>query len=175
VGNRDVSVVLKELRDDVGYWVSKGRYNKVRLLRDGKQVLGDIPVGALLAAEVAGFAWAGALRTALVNVAGRLLFKVELINDAKEHLDAARNHYARGDLDEAEAETVRAVKVDSRMADGYLLLGTLAKVRGKQDEALRHFRKAKDLDPHGDVGREAETAGRRLDPGFGGGPGPDDP
>ncbi len=163
---KDAGVVLGQLKDDVGYWVQKGRYNKVRLSREGKQVLPDIPVAALMAVEVAGFAWAGLLRTALVNVAGRLLFKVELINDAAEHLEAARTHYAKGDLDEAEAETVRALKVDPRMPDGFLMLGTLAKVRGKNEEALRHFQKARDLDPHGETGRRAEEQGRRLDPSF---------
>lgn len=167
LAGRDVAEALGKLRDDVGYWVQKGRYNKVRLTRDGKQVLPDIPVGAIMAVEVAGLAWAGVLRTALVNVAGRLLFRVELINDAAEHLVAARDHYVRGDLDEAEAETVRALKVDPRLADGFLLLGTLAKVRGKPDEALRHFQRAHDLDPHGEIGRQAETQARKLDGGGG--------
>jgi tetratricopeptide (TPR) repeat protein len=147
--------------------VQKGRFNKVRVSREGKQVLPDIPVGALMAVEVAGLAWAGLLRTAVVNVAGRLLFKVELINDAAEHLAAARLHYAKGDLEEAEAEAVRALKVDGRLAEGYLMLGTLAKVRGKAEEALRHFQRARDLDPHGETGRQAETQARKLDPEFG--------
>jgi len=163
---KDLNQKLLNIKDDIGYWVQKGRFNKVRVSKDGKKVLPDIPVGALLAAEVATLAWAGALRTAIVNVAGRLLFKVELINDAQEHLTAAKGHYAKGDLDEAEAEAVRCVKVDGRLPEAFLLLGTLAKVRGNRDEALRHFRKARDLDPHGDIGRQAETAGRRLDPDF---------
>lgn len=167
LANKDVGAALTELGNDVGYWVRKGRYNKVRVTREGKNVLPDIPVGAIMAAELATLAWAGPLRTALVNVAGRLMFKVELINDAQEHLAAAREHYARGDLNEAETEAVRALKVDGRLPDGFLLLGTLAKVRGNPQEALAHFQKARDLDPHGPVGRHAESAGRRLDPNFG--------
>jgi tetratricopeptide (TPR) repeat protein len=167
VAGRDVGEVLAELRDDVTYWVQKGRYNKVRILRDGKPVLPDIPVGAILAVEAASMVWLGALRTVVVNLAGRLLFSVEMINDAQEHLVAARAHYDRGDLDEAEAEAVKALKVDSRLPDAFLFLGTCAKLRGKKDEALRHFTAAKDLDPHGPVGREADTQARRIDPSFG--------
>ncbi|MEW5850127.1 MAG: tetratricopeptide repeat protein [Myxococcota bacterium] len=166
VAGRDVGEVLAELRSDVTYWVQKGRYNKVRVLRNGKQVVPDIPVGAILALEAASMAWAGVLRTAVVNLAGRLLFKVELVNDAETHLQAAKGHYERGDLDEAEAEAVRALKVDSRYADAFLLLGTMAKVRGRKDEALQHLRKARDLDPHGEVGRNAEQQARKLDPDF---------
>lgn len=169
LGGKDVGAAVDKMRSDVGYWMQRGRYNKVRLTREGKSVIPDIPVGALMAAEIATLAWAGPLRTALVNVAGRLLFKVELINDAQEHLNAAREHYARGDLNEADTECVRALKVDPRMADGYLLLGTLAKVRGNTQEALRHLQRAHDLDPHGPVGRQAETAGRKIDPDFGAG------
>lgn len=170
VAGKDLGVVMAELKDDISYWVQKGRYNKVRVLRNGKPVLPDIPVGAVLALEAASLAWAGALRTAVVNVAGRLLFKVELINDAAEHLAAARTHYEKGDLDEAEAEAVKALKVDSRYPDAFLLLGITAKVRGKKEEALRHFRVAKDLDPHGEVGRNAESQARKLDPDFGNNP-----
>jgi len=67
------SAAMAKLKDNVEYWVARGRYNKVRVKRGGKAVLPDIPVGALFAVEAATFFWTGLLRAALVNVVGRAL------------------------------------------------------------------------------------------------------
>jgi hypothetical protein len=82
VTGKSAAEAMGKLKNNVEYWVTRGRYNKVRVKRNGKAVLPDIPVGALVAVEAATFFWTGLLRAALVNVVGRAFFEVELINEA---------------------------------------------------------------------------------------------
>ena len=70
VASENVADALGTLKDQIEYWASRGRYNKVRIKRKGKPVLPDIPVGALLAFEAATFFWTGLLRAAIANVVG---------------------------------------------------------------------------------------------------------
>src|SRR5512145_2211427 len=63
-----VEATLQKIRDEVSHWAKKGRYTKVRFKFRGKQLLPDLPLAAVVAAEGLAFYWAGILRTLLVTV-----------------------------------------------------------------------------------------------------------
>jgi tetratricopeptide (TPR) repeat protein len=155
---------LAKLRDNVAYWVARGRYNKVRIKRGGKAVLPDIPVGALIAVEAATFFSTGLLRAALVNVVGRALFEVELVNEAEGFYKKGLEHFLAGDVADAEKLFTRALEVDDRFARAHLQMGVLRKVQGNTTAAVRHFERVLELDRHSDAGREAKVHLTKLRP-----------
>jgi tetratricopeptide (TPR) repeat protein len=162
VVGENVSEAMTQLRDKVQYWVDRGRYNKVRVKRNGKPVLPDIPVGALMAFEAATFFWTGLLRGAIVNVVGRVFFEVELINEAEEHYKRGLEHFLAGDLEDAEECLERALRIDERYPRAHLQLGVLRKLQGRKEDARAHFENAIAYDTGGDTGREAEVHLKKL-------------
>lgn len=162
VTGKNAAEAMVKLKDNVGYWVARGRYNKVRVKRAGKAVLPDIPVGALVAFEAATFFWTGLLRAALVNVVGRAFFEVELINEAEEHYKKGLEHFLAGDIEDADKHLTKALDVDERYAKAHLQMGVLRKMQGKKKEALVHFERAIVLDPHSDAGKEAKVHRKRM-------------
>ncbi|MDP2345770.1 MAG: hypothetical protein Q8O67_32805 [Deltaproteobacteria bacterium] len=164
VTGKNAAEAMVKLKDTVGYWVSRGRYNKVRVKRGGKAVLPDIPVGALVAFEAATFFWTGLLRAALVNVVGRAFFEVELINEAEEHYKKGLEHFLAGDIDDAEKHLTKSLEVDERYAKAHLQMGVLRKMQGKKTEALAHFERTLALDPHSDAGKEAKLHKKKMTP-----------
>jgi len=157
-----VAQAMAQLVEEAQYWIKRGRYNKVRVSRNGKPLLPDIPVGALLAIEAATFFWTGLLRGALVNIAGRVLFEVELINDAKEHLTLGRRHFLDGDLDEAWREMEQALAIDDRDPEIHIAFASLLKARGDRGGAIAHFQRGLNLDPDGQFGAEATRQLEKL-------------
>lgn len=163
VVGENVSEAMAQLKNQVQYWADRGRYNKVRIKRAGKPVLPDIPIGALMALEAATFFWSGLLRGAVVNVVGRVLFEVELINEAEEHYKRGLEHFLAGDLADAAECLERALRIDERYPRAHLQLGVLRKVQGDRAAARKHFRAAVESDAGGDTGREAEIHLKKLD------------
>jgi tetratricopeptide (TPR) repeat protein len=147
---------LAALKANVGYWLARGRYHKVRIKRGGKPVLPDIPVGALVALEAATFLATGPLRAAVVNVVGRALFEVELINEAEGFYRTGLEHLLAGDLADAERDFLRALAVDDRFVRAHLQMGVLRKMQGRKADAVAHFERVVHLDRHSDAGREAK-------------------
>ena len=162
VASENVSEVMDKLRGNVQYWVDRGRYNKVRIKRQGKPVLPDIPVGALMAFEAATFFWSGLLRGVIVNVVGRAFFEVELINEAEEHYKRGLENFLGGDLDEANASLEKALRIDPRYARAHLQLGVVRKMQGRKAEAQAHFEEAIVHDEKRDVRKEAEIHLKRM-------------
>ncbi len=157
VASENVSEAMGQLKNQVEYWVDRGRYNKVRVKRNGKPVLPDIPVGALMAFEAATFFWTGLLRGAVVNVVGRVFFEIEMINEAEEHYKRGLEHFLAGDLEDADQCLAKALRIDERYPRAHLQLGVLRKLQGRRDEARKHFEAAVRFDKGGDTGREAEV------------------
>lgn len=162
VTGKSAAEAMGKLKNNVEYWVSRGRYNKVRVKRGGKAVLPDIPVGALVAVEAATFFWTGLLRAALVNVVGRAFFEVELINEAEEHYKKGLEHFLAGDIDDADKHLGKALEIDNRYAKAHLQMGVLRKMQGKKAEGLEHFEKCIALDPHSDAGKEAKVHRKKM-------------
>ena len=155
VGGENAQEAFENIKEQVQYWVARGRYSKVRIKRNGKQLGPDIPVAALLAFEAATFFGAGILRGALMHVVGRVFFEVELINEAEEHHGEGVSLFLAGDLEGAQKCFEKAIAVDQRYAPAHLQMGVLCKVKNELEQAERAFEAAHRLDPEGATGQEA--------------------
>ncbi|MBI2378372.1 MAG: hypothetical protein HYV07_30515 [Deltaproteobacteria bacterium] len=138
--------------------VDRGRYRKVRISRNGKPLLPDIPVAAAAALQAASMYGAGIGRVLAVNVGARFLFDVEVVNEADKFLERGRAALLDGDLDTAEESLLTAVRVDDGHAEAFLQLGVLFRLRGRRTDAKRSFEHAIELDEvGGDVARRARA------------------
>ncbi len=159
---KNAGEVMEALRDNVQYWVDRGRYNKIRVKRKGKAVLPDIPIGALMAFEAATFFWTGLLRGVLVNVVGRAFFEVEMINEAEEHYQQGLEAYLAGDLPVAETALDKALSIDPRYARAHLQMGIVRKLQGRKEDAVMHFEEAIIHGEREKTRREAEAHLKRI-------------
>ncbi len=133
----------------------RGRYRKVRVTRKGKQVLPDIPIAAVAAAEVASVYGAGLARVLAVNIGTRFLFDVEIVNEADRYFKVGVERFLEGDLERSEEALLKAVRIDDTHAESYLQLGVLYRMRGEFEQALQVLERARRLDDAGDVGKKA--------------------
>ncbi|WNG14068.1 tetratricopeptide repeat protein [Cystobacter fuscus] len=155
---------LNKLRGEVIHWANKGRYTKVRFKFRGKQLLPDLPIAAVAAAEGLTFYWGGILRALIVTVAGGSLLQVELVNDADKRVQAGKEALLAGDLDEALAAFREALAMDRDNGGAHLNVGVALKLKGDREAALAAFERAKALDPEGPLGAEAERLAAPLRP-----------
>ncbi|RYZ39458.1 MAG: tetratricopeptide repeat protein [Myxococcaceae bacterium] len=155
---------LKKLQGELVHWTNKGRYTKVRFKFRGKQLLPDLPLAAVVAAEGLTFYWGGILRMLVANVVGRSVFEVELVNDADKRVQAGREALLSGDVDQALALFREALAMDRDNPAAHLNVGVALKLRGDRAGALAAFDLAKKKDPEGGVGAEAERLSASLRP-----------
>lgn len=155
---------LNKLRGEVIHWANKGRYTKVRFKFRGKQLLPDLPIAAVAAAEGLTFYWGGILRALIVTVAGGSLLQVELVNDADKRVQAGKEALLAGDLDEALTAFREALAMDRDNGGAHLNVGVALKLKGEREAALAAFERAKALDPDGPLGAEAERLAAPLRP-----------
>jgi tetratricopeptide (TPR) repeat protein len=165
-----IEEMLRTLRTELGALANKGRYTRVRFKFRGKQLLPDLPLAAVVAAEGLTFYWAGILRALLVNVAGKSVFSVELVNDSARFVEAGKAELIAGELDRAIESFRTALRMERDNPRAHLHLGAALRLKGDLVQAREALERARALDPHGEVGREAgELLGRIDSPG--GGPG----
>jgi tetratricopeptide (TPR) repeat protein len=155
---------LKKLQGEVVHWANKGRYTRVRFKFRGKQLLPDLPLAAVVAAEGLTFYWGGILRVLIANVVGGSVFQVELVNDAEKQVQAGKEALLSGDVDQALALFREAVAMNRDMASAHLNVGVALKLKGDREGALEAFEKALAKDPKGPVGAEAERLAAPLRP-----------
>ncbi len=147
---------LGKLRDEVSYWAKKGRYTKVRFKFRGKQLLPDLPLAAVMAAEGLTFYWGGILRALLVNFAGQAVFNVELVNDSEKRIQRGKEELLSGDVEKALASFREAIDMDRDNPRAHLNVGVALKIQGNYPGAREALQKARALDPDGPVGAEAD-------------------
>lgn len=148
-------------------WVDRGRYRKVRVSRNGKAVVPDIPVAVAAAAEAATFysvGMAGFSRVLAAHIGAKLLFDIEIVNEADRYFNVGVERFLEGDLERAEDALLRAVHIDDTHAAAYLQLGVLYRMQRQPDRARPVLERAVRLDPAGDFGRKAGDILRALDP-----------
>jgi tetratricopeptide (TPR) repeat protein len=155
---------LGKLRDELVHWANKGRYTKVRFKFRGKQLLPDLPIAAVVAAEGLTFYWGGILRALVFTVAGGSLLQVELVNDADKRVQVGKEALLAGDLDDALAHFREALAMDRDNIGAHLNVGVALKLKGDRTGALAAFERAKALDPEGPLGAEAERLAAPLRP-----------
>ncbi len=156
VDPRQVEEALAKLGGELRHWANKGRYTRVRFKFRGRQLLPDLPLAAVVAAEGLTFYWAGILRVLLVNVMGGSLLSVELVNDSEKRVQAGREALLSGDLDAALAHFRTALEMERDSASAHLNRGVALKLKGDHAGAREALEKARALDPEGGVGAEAE-------------------
>jgi tetratricopeptide (TPR) repeat protein len=155
---------LKKLQGEMVHWANKGRYTKVRFKFRGKQLLPDLPLAAVVAAEGLTFYWGGILRALVANVVGQSVLSVEFINDSEKRVQAGKEALLSGDVDQALTEFREALSMDRDNASAHLNVGVALKLKGDREGALAAFEKAKEKDPEGPVGAEAERLAAPLRP-----------
>lgn len=155
---------LRKLQGEMVHWANKGRYTRVRFKFRGKQLLPDLPLAAVVAAEGLTFYWGGILRVLVANVVGGSVFQVELVNDAEKRVQAGKEALLSGDVDQALVLFREAVAMDRDSSAAHLNVGVALKLKGDREGALAAFEKAKERDPEGPVGTEAERLAAPLRP-----------
>jgi len=151
-----IDEALRKVTDTLRQWANAGRYTKVRFKFRGKPLLPDLPLAAVVAAEGLTFYWTGILRALLVNVAGRSVLDVELVNDSEHHVQKGKEELLSGEVDRAISEFRIALAKQHDNPRAHLNLGIALKLKGDRAGARAALERAKGLDPGGPVGKEAE-------------------
>jgi tetratricopeptide (TPR) repeat protein len=151
-----VDEALRKVTETLRQWANAGRYTKVRFKFRGKPLLPDLPLAAVVAAEGLTFYWTGILRALLVNVAGRSVLDVELVNDSEGHVQKGKEELLSGEVDRAIAEFRSALAKQHDNPRAHLNLGIALKLKGDRSGARAALEKARTIDPDGPVGKEAE-------------------
>ncbi len=68
-------------------------------------------------------------------------------NDVRQLLEEAKFYFLNRNLDEAERILNQVVEKDPTSAEGFYLLGLIAEIRNRRDEARAYFEKALSLQP----------------------------
>ncbi len=154
---------LARIRERVRESFAAGRYTKVRLSYKGKPILPDIPLAIFLATEGVAFWLVSPLPALLVNLGAKAVLDVEFIHEADELVQEGLALYLDGELEAAEAKYREALERREDDVSALYNLGTLLRVTGRKEEALRMLRRAA-MGPEGhpDVTRAAEAV-RRLE------------
>ena len=125
-----IEETLRKLRTELGALANKGRYTRVRFKFRGKQLLPDLPLAAVVAAEGLTFYWAGILRALLVNVAGKSVFSVELVNDSARFVQAGKDELLAGEVDRAIEAFRTALRMERDNPRAHLSLGAALSQQG---------------------------------------------
>ncbi len=161
---RELEATLAKVGGELRHWANKGRYTKVRFKFRGKQLLPDLPLAAVAAAEGLTFYWGGILRALVMNVAGGSLLQVELVNDADAKVQQGRERLLSGDVDAALALFREALSMDRDNPRAELNRGVALKLKGDPAAAREALARARALDPDGPVGAEADKVLASLPP-----------
>ncbi len=156
-----VDEALRQIREQVREKFATGRHTKVRLTYKGRAIVPDIPLAVFLATEGVTFWLISPLPALLVNLGAKAFLDVEFIHEADELVQEGLELYLDGELEEAEKRYRAALRKRPDDPTALYNLGTLLRVQGRADEALRTLRQAA-MGPEGhpDVVRAAEAVAR---------------
>jgi tetratricopeptide (TPR) repeat protein len=152
---------LGRLREQLKRLYDQGRYTKVRLKYKGKQLLPDVPLAAVVAAEGVSWALAGPLRLLVVNLGVKAFIEVELIHEATERVREGQELYNDGEVDAAEAKYREALTMKPEDTSALYHLGVLLRVTGRRDEAVETLTRAAKDTAHPD-GVKAQEALEKM-------------
>lgn len=153
-----IEETLTALKDRVRDSFASSRYTKVRLSYRGRAILPDIPLAVFLATEGVAFWLISPLPALLVNLGAKAVLDVEFVHEADELVREGLALYLDGELEAAEARYREALEKREDDPSALYNLGTLLRVTGRKDEALKILRRAA-MGPagHPDVARAAEA------------------
>ena len=154
---------LKRIREKLADSFAAGRYTKVRISYRGTAIGPDIPLAVFLAGEGVGFWLMSPLGVLLANLGAKAVLDVEFIHVADELVQEGLALYLDGEIELAEAKYRQALERRPDDPSALYNLGTLLRVSGRADEALRVLRKAAmGSEGHPDVIRAAEAVERMM-------------
>src|SRR5512132_1664962 len=151
-----IEATLAKVGEEVSHWAKKGRYTKVRFKFRGRQLLPDLPLAAVVAAEGLTFYWGGLLRALLMNLGANAVFGVELVNDSEKKIALGKERLLQGDVEAALALFDEAADMDRDNPRAHLNRGIARKLKGDRAGARAALERARVLDAQGPVGAEAE-------------------
>lgn len=156
---------LRSLRERIRTSFTAGRYTKVRISFRGKVVGPDIPLAVFLAGEGVAFWLMTPLAALLVNVGAKTVLDIEFIHEADELVQEGLALYLDGELEAAERKYREALARRPDDPSALYNLGTLLRVTGRGDDALRVLRRAAmGMEGHPDVIRASEAVERMTRP-----------
>jgi tetratricopeptide (TPR) repeat protein len=151
---------LRLLGEKIRGLYDQGRYTKVRLKYKGKQIGPDIPMGLVLAGELATAIWAGPLRVVVVNLGIKAIIDIELVHEASNKVREGLDYYGDGEVELAEQKYREALKMKPGDTGALYNLGVVLRVTGRKDEAKESFLSAAEDEEHPDGKRAREALGR---------------
>jgi tetratricopeptide (TPR) repeat protein len=164
VDPKRIEETFAKLKSELVHWANKSRYTRVRFKFRGKQLLPDLPLAAVMAAEGLTFYWGGILRALIFNIAGKTVFDVELVNDSEKRVQQGKEAVLSGDLDKALEHFRAAIAMDRDNAHAHLHVGVALKLKGDPDGARLSLEKARSLDPDGPIAAEADKVLAQMKP-----------
>ena len=135
----DIENSLRDLQEKIRQVANEGRYTKVRISYKGTPLCPDIPIGVIVAAEMAGLVFLGPLRAIMMTLNASAFLDIELIHESSECVKQGVEHYNNGDVELAEECYLEAIKIRSQDMEAHYQLGILYRVQGKKGEAREHF------------------------------------
>ena len=151
---------IADLGEKIRGLYDQGRYTKVRLKYKGKQIGPDIPMGLVLAGEIATALWAGPLRLVVVNLGIKAIIDIELVHEASNKVREGLDYYADGEVELAEEKYREALRMKPGDIGALYNLGVVLRVTGRKDEAKECFLEAAEDEEHPDGKRAREALGR---------------
>jgi tetratricopeptide (TPR) repeat protein len=135
----DLENSLRELQEKIRQVANEGRYTKVRISYKGAPLCPDIPIGVLVAAEMAGLVFLGPLRAIMLTLNANAFLDIQLIHESSELVKQGQEHYGNGDIELAEQCYLEALQIRSQDMEAHYHLGVLYRVQGKSGEAREHL------------------------------------
>ncbi len=160
VDPKAIEASLRSLRERIRSAVEQGRYTKVRFRYKGRQLLPDLPLAGVLAAEGLSLALLGPLQVLLVNLGVKAFIEVELVHEASERVREGEDLFGAGEVDAAEQKYRDALQMKPDDGAALYRLGVLLRVTGRRDEAIAAFEKVVAQAEHPDAAKAAEALER---------------
>lgn len=160
VDPRAIEASLRTLRERIRAAVDQGRHTKVRFSYKGRQLMPDLPLGGVLAAEGLSLALLGPLQVLLVNLGVKAFIEVELVHEASERVREGEDLFSAGEVDAAEQKYREALLMKPDDGAALYRLGVLLRVTGRRDEAIVAFEKVAAMTDHPDQAKSIEALSR---------------
>ncbi len=135
----DIENSMRVLQEKIRQVANEGRYTKVRISYKGAPLCPDIPIGMIVAAEMAGLVFLGPLRAIMLTLNANAFLDIQLIHESSELVKEGLDHYGKGDVDLAEKCYLDAIQIRSHDMEAHYQLAVLYRVQGKKGEAREHL------------------------------------
>jgi tetratricopeptide (TPR) repeat protein len=151
---------LRRLGARLQQYAEQAQYTRVRFSYRGRQVLPDLPLAAVIAAEGLSLAVAGPLWLLIGNLGVKAFVEVEFIHEASEKVAEGMRLFNEGEVDAAEEKYREALRMKPDDTSALYNLGVLLRVTGRRDEAVAAFEAAAKDGGHPDAARAKEALER---------------